>query len=66
MKQKAKSGAGGIEKFEDRSRELFLNLRRSAPISCQAPSTNHLYPSDGQAANAGREPLTNSHKGPVH
>jgi|GEM_PF-3086787 len=66
MKQTAKPGAGCIEKFEDRSRELFLKLRRATPTNRPAPSASHLYPGGCQASSAGRESLANSNKGQVH
>lgn len=67
MKHKATARAGRIEKFEDVSRELFLSLKRSPPINCQAQRPRQRYPScDGQAETTGREEITNPDRASVH
>ena len=67
MKHRAAAPVGRIEKFEDRSRELFLNLKRSAPIAFQAPRPSQRYPSsDGQAEAKGRDEITNNGRASLH
>ena len=67
MKQRSTARVGRIEKFEDMSRELFLNLKRSTPMNCQAPRTSLRYPSsDGQTETTGREDITNNDRTSVH
>ena len=61
VKNRARTRVGRIEKFEDMSLALFLNLKRSAPINCQAPRTIQHYAScDGHAKNTGPEEIINN------
>lgn len=67
MKHRATARVGRIERFEDLSLALFLNLKRSTPINCQAPRTIQRYPScDGQAENTGPEEIINNDRASVH
>jgi len=67
MKHRATARVARIEKFEDMSRELFLNLRRSTSTNRQAPRTIQRNPScDAQAEITGREDITKNDRGSVH
>ncbi len=67
MKHRTVARVGRVEKFEDRSRELFLNLKCSMPMNCQAPRTSQRYPScEGQVENTGPEEITNNERSSVH
>lgn len=67
MKNRARARVGRMEKFEDMSLALFLNLKRSTPINCQAPRTIQRYPScDGQAENTGPEETIKNERASFH
>ena len=67
MKHRAKARVGRIEKFEDMSRELFRNLRRTTSMNCQAPRTIQRCPiGDAEAASGGREVITSLDKVSLH